>query len=88
VLQELKAGADVDRSGEASSYRTEAGVNFVYALGVGPPFVRDGEAVVDRDPFDHEDAVVGFDLAGRLDLVALRIDLDLTRLQRAGKRAG
>jgi hypothetical protein len=62
-------------------------VNFVDAFGVGPPFLRDSEAIMDPDPFDHEDAVVGFDLADRLDLVALRIDLDLTRLQRARKRS-
>jgi hypothetical protein len=62
-------------------------MNFVHALGVRPPRLRDGEAVFDPDPFDHQDAVVGFDLADRLDLVALRIDVDLTRLQRAGERA-
>ena len=46
------------------------------------------QPVVDSDPFDHQDAVVGFDLSGGLDFVLLGIDLDLTRLQRAGKRAG
>jgi hypothetical protein len=86
-LHELEAGADVDRSGEASSYGTEAGVKLVHAFGVRPPFLRDGEAIIDPDPLDHEDAVVGFDLPDRFDLVALRIDLDLTRFQRAGKGA-
>jgi hypothetical protein len=80
-------GGDVDRSGEASSYGTEAGVNFVHAFGVGSPFLRDSDAIIDPDPFDHQDAVVGFDLPDRLDLVALRIDVDLTRFQRAGERA-
>ena len=62
-------------------------MNFVHALSVRSPFLGDGEAIIDPDPFDHQDAVVGFDLADRLDLVALRIYVDLTRFQRAGKRA-
>jgi hypothetical protein len=62
-------------------------MNAMHALCVRPPFLRDGEAIIDPDPFDHQDALVGFDLADRLDLVALRIDVDLTRFQRAGKGA-
>jgi hypothetical protein len=80
-------GADVDRAGEASRYGTVAGMNCVHALGVRPAFLGDGESIVDPDPFDHQDAIVGFDLADRLDQVALGIDFDLTRLQRACKRA-
>jgi hypothetical protein len=40
------------------------------------------------DPLDNQDALLVLDVSERLDLVALRIDLDLTRLQRAGERAG
>jgi len=81
-------GGDVDRAGEAPGYRAEASVNGVHSLDVGAPVLGDGEAVIDPDPLDHEDAVFGLDLAGGLDLVALGIDVDVTRLQRAGKRTG
>jgi hypothetical protein len=81
-------GADVDRAGEASRHRAEAGMNVVHSLGFGSSFLGDCESIVDSDPLDHEHPVVGLDLPGRLNLVALRIDLDLTRLQRACKRAG
>jgi hypothetical protein len=40
------------------------------------------------DALDHEHAILGLDLADGPDVVAVRIDFDLTRLQRAGKRAG
>jgi hypothetical protein len=46
------------------------------------------QPVGDHDAADDADAVVVDDLADRLSLVALRIDLDLTRLQRARERAG
>jgi hypothetical protein len=81
-------GGDVDRAGEAPGYRAEASVHAVNSLDVGAPVLGDGETVIDPDPLDHEDAVLGLDLAGGLDLVALGIDVDVTRLQRAGKRAG
>ena len=81
-------GADLDRAGEASCDRAEAGMNVVHSFGVRSSLVGDGEPVVDSDPLDHEHSVVGFDLAGRLDVVALWIDFDLARLQRACERAG
>ena len=87
-LEQLEVGGDVDRAGEAPGYRAEASVHAVHSLDVGAPVLRDGEAVIDPDPLDHEDAVLGLDLAGGLDLVALGIDVDVTRLQRAGERAG
>jgi hypothetical protein len=59
----------------------------VDTFGVCPPFLGDCEAIVDPDALDHENAIVGFDLAGGVDLVALGIDFDVTRLQRAGERA-
>jgi hypothetical protein len=46
-----------------------------------------GELVADRDPLEHEHAVLVHDLAHRLDLVELRIDLYPTRLQRAREGA-
>lgn len=81
-------GGDVDRAGEAPGYRAEASVHAVNSLDVSAPVLRDDEAVIDPDPLDHEDAVLSLDLAGGLDVVALGIDVDLTRLQRAGERAG
>jgi len=81
-------GADLDRAGQASGDRAEAGMNVVHSFGVRSSLVGDGEPVVDSDPLDHEHSVVGFDLAGRLDVVALWIDFDLARLQRACERAG
>jgi hypothetical protein len=46
------------------------------------------EAVVDGDPPDHQHVVIGLDLADSLDLEPVAVDFDLTRFQRAGKRAG
>ena len=86
--EQLEVGGDVDRAGEAPGYRAEASVHAVHSLDVGASVRGDGEAVIDPDPLDHEDAVLGLDLACGLDLVALGIDVDVTRLQRAGKRAG
>ena len=40
------------------------------------------------DALDDEHPILDLDLADRLDLVALRIDFDLTRFQRAGEGAG
>jgi hypothetical protein len=63
-------------------------MNIVRSFGVIPSLGGDRKPVVDSDPLDHQNAVLGLDLPGRFDLVALRTDLDLTRLQRAGDRAG
>jgi hypothetical protein len=60
----------------------------VDALGLVSPFRSDGESIAHVDAFDDQHAVLGLDLAHRLDFVALRIDFDLARLQRAGKGAG
>jgi hypothetical protein len=56
-------------------------------LGIGTAILRHGKPVLHRDALDHEHAIVILDLADRLDLVALRIDFDLTRLQRAREGA-
>ena len=63
-------------------------MNVVHSFHVRLAVRRNREPIIDPDPFDYEDPVVSFDLPGRLDLVPLRINLDLTRLQRACKRAG
>jgi hypothetical protein len=42
---------------------------------------------MDADSLDNQHVILGLDLADRPDLVALRIDLNLARLQRAGERA-
>jgi hypothetical protein len=47
-----------------------------------------GQAVADGDPPDHQDVVLIKDIADRLYLVGVVLDFDLTRLQRAGERAG
>jgi hypothetical protein len=62
-------------------------VEAVDALRLLTLLLRHGQAVVGRDPFDHEHAVALEDLADGLDLIPLRIDFDLTRFQRAGKGA-
>jgi hypothetical protein len=63
-------------------------VELVDALSVLAPIRGYGKAVVDRDPLDHEDVVLGLYLADSLDLEPFALDLDLTRLQRAGESAG
>jgi hypothetical protein len=60
----------------------------VDALGLLAPVLRDREPVAHGDAPDDQDLVVEHDLADRLDVVALWIDLDLTRFQRAGEGAG
>ena len=60
----------------------------VDALGLFSLLLRYWQAVVNGDPLDHEHAVTVEYLADRLHLVPLRIDFDLTRLQRAGESAG
>jgi hypothetical protein len=49
--------------------------------------VGNAEPIANGDAADHEDLVLEHNFADRFDLVALGIDLDLTRLQRAGERA-
>jgi hypothetical protein len=58
------------------------------ALGLVSLLRSDGESVAHVDAFDQQHPVLGLDLAYGLDFVPLRINLDLTRLQRAGEGAG
>jgi hypothetical protein len=87
-LDELKFGADVDSALEAARDRAEPGVERVHPLGFFSAFIGDREPVAHVDAFDEQHAVLGLDLANGLDLIALGIDLDLTRLQRAREGAG
>jgi hypothetical protein len=63
-------------------------VEVVNALGVFATVLGYGESITDSDALDHQHAVVRFDLADRLNVEPLTLDLDLTRLQRAGEGAG
>ena len=65
----------------------EPGVKRVHALRVVPAFWSRSPAIVDADAFDNEHSVLRLDLPHRLRFVTLVIHFDLTRLQRAGKRA-
>jgi hypothetical protein len=60
----------------------------VDALDLLSLLVRYRQPVVNGDSLDHEHAVTIEYLADCLDLVPLGINLDLTRLQRAGESAG
>jgi hypothetical protein len=46
------------------------------------------ESVANVDAFDHQDAVLKFDLAGRVALKSAFASRDVTRLQRASESAG
>lgn len=86
-LDELKLGGDVDCAPEAARDRAEPSVKRVHPLSFLSAFLRDREPVAHVDPFDDQHAVLRLDLANSLDLITLGIDLDLTRLQRAGEGA-
>jgi len=60
----------------------------MHALGIRPAILRHREPVANGDAADHQHLVLELDLTDRLDVVALWIDFDLTRLQRAGEGAG
>jgi hypothetical protein len=85
---ELEFRVDVDGSLQAPRDRAEAGVEAVDALDFVSTLSGDAEPVANRDPLDHQYAVLCLDFAERLDVVLIGINIDLTRLQRAGKGAG
>jgi hypothetical protein len=86
-LRDLQVRGDIDRAGQATRDRAEACVKAMHPLCVLAALVRDPQPVLHPDSLDHQDAILVFDLAGRLDFVEVRIDFDLTRFQRAGERA-
>jgi hypothetical protein len=88
ALHGLELGAHLDAALEAAGNRARARMEAVNALGLLPLLLRNRQPVVDGDPLNHEHAVAVEYLADRLDFVPLRIDFDLTRLQRAGEGAG
>ena len=53
------------------------------ALHLRTPFIRYGQPVANHDALDHEHPVSVEDLAGRIHLVPVPLDFDLTRFQRA-----
>lgn len=57
-------------------------------LDLGMAIGSDGKPIDNLDPFDDQHTVLGLDLPDSLDVVACRVNFDLTRLQRAGERAG
>lgn len=57
-------------------------------LDLGVAIGSGGKAIGDLDALDDQYAVLGLDLPDGFDVVAGRINFDLTRLQRAGERAG
>ena len=65
----------------------EPSVERVHPLSFLPAFLGDREPVAHVDALDDQHAVLGLDLADGLDLVAVGIDFDFTRLQRAGEAA-
>jgi hypothetical protein len=87
-LDELKLGTHIDATLEAAGNRARSRMEAVDTLGLRPLLLRYWQRVVNGDPLNHEHAVTVPYLADRLDLVPLRIDFDLTRLQRAGESAG
>ena len=60
----------------------------MHPLDLASPFRGHPQSIAHVDAFDDQHPVLGLDLPYRLHFVALGIDLDLTRLQRAGKGAG
>jgi hypothetical protein len=86
-LLHLQLGPDLDSALKAARDGAESSVQAVDTLGLGSLLPGDREPVADGDPLDHEHLVVDVDVADGLDLVALRIDVDVTRFQRAGKGA-
>src|SRR5215216_4920912 len=88
LLDELELGADLDAALEASRHRARSRVEPVDPLGLLSPVLGHLEPVADGDAADNQHLVLELDVADRLDVVLLGIDLDLTRFQRAGEGAG
>ena len=85
---ELELGAHLDAALEASGDRAEPCVESVHALNLIAAVVRNGEPIVNGDALDDEHLFLEHHVADCLDLIALRIDIDVARFQRAGEGAG
>jgi hypothetical protein len=57
------------------------------ALGIVAAVIRYGDPVANVDSLNDQDPFLGLDLAYDFNVIGLRVDFDLTRLQRAGKGA-
>jgi hypothetical protein len=87
-LDQLEFGLDVDPAGEASGHRAEAWVEAVDALDLLAPVVGDAAQPVGHDDaLDDQRRVLQNDLADRLDVEVIPVNIDVTRFQRAGKGA-
>jgi hypothetical protein len=84
---QLKLGAHINPSRQAARDGTEPSVEIMHALRLLTPIRGHRKAVVDRDALDHKHVVLGLYLADGLHLEPFGLDLDLTRLQRAGESA-
>ena len=62
-------------------------MKIVHALRLLTPIRGHRKAVMDHDPLDHEHFVLGLYLANSLHLEPVGVDVNLTRLQRAGEGA-
>jgi hypothetical protein len=62
-------------------------MEIMHALHLFAPIRRHRKPVVGRDALDYEDIVLGLYLADSLHLESVWLNLDLTRLQRAGEGA-
>ncbi len=85
--QELERRPHLDPALEAPCDRTRSCVKAVDPLGLRVVLGRQPQPVVDRDPLDykHPVAVEDLSLGNRLELIP--VDLDVTRIQRAGEGA-
>jgi hypothetical protein len=60
----------------------------MYPLDLVSPFRSHAQSIAHADALDDQHPILSLDLPDRLHFVPLRIDFNLTRLQRAGKGAG
>jgi hypothetical protein len=85
---ELELGTHVDAALEAFGHRAEAPVEVVNAVDLVAPVVGDAAQPVGHDDaLDDQGLVLEDDLADRLDVEVILANVDVTRLQRAGKGA-
>ncbi len=84
---ELEFGPHLDPTLEAARHRARPCVEAVHSLCLLVVLAREPEAIADGDALDHEHPVSLEDLTLGCGLELAFFDLDLTRLQRAGKGA-
>ena len=82
----LQFGADVDGALKAARDRAETGMEAMDSLDLPATLLGNPEPIANGDAADDKNLVLEHNLAGRLDLVALRMNLDLTRLPARRRR--